>query len=115
MARAYADYSREAVGIVVVQQGRIRRAYRKEGHLPPLAVPYGSSVPFESVYWSANWIPGQASDPEQCDPNLWLRDADVGSVETLQEQVLGQSNGYALIMLLAELADEDDEATAPRW
>jgi hypothetical protein len=43
-----------------------------------------------------------------------LGDADARKVASMTEQVLHQQNGFALLMLHAELADEDDEVR-PHW
>ena len=62
------------------------------------------------------------TDADVCDPLVWLEPKDAARVEQMTEQVLGQQNGYALIMLHMVMADEDQDERlpsegkwAPRW
>jgi len=55
------------------------------------------------------------SKVEECEPWLWVREPDDRTVATLTEQVLGQRNGFSLLMLVAELRDEDEFETRQRW
>jgi Zn-dependent peptidase ImmA (M78 family) len=113
LARAYSEYTREAVAIIVIHQGRVARSYRKEPNFPWIAVSPGQSVPRGSVYHASQ--PGAtASSLSECEADLWLGDADARKVASMTEQVLHQQNGFALLMLHAELADEDDEVR-PHW
>jgi hypothetical protein len=107
MGRAYADHSREAVAIIVIHEGRIARSYRRQGNFPWIAVSRGQSVPRASIYHSA-LLPGAASLAEDCDPELWLGEADARKAVSITEQVLHQQKGFALLMLHAELVDEDE-------
>jgi Zn-dependent peptidase ImmA (M78 family) len=108
LARAYADYTREAVAIIVIHKGRIARSYRNEKNFPWLAVSRGQSVPAESIYHAGQ--PRAAPPPaEECDADLWLGEAEARRVASMTEQVLHQQNGFALLMLHAHLVDEDDE------
>lgn len=109
LARAYVEYSREPVAIVVIRNDRILRIYRNARNFPWIDTSPGQSVPAGSIYHSDPRSPGRASAAEACDPILWLSDADARKVESLTEQVLGQQNGFALLMLHAEMADEDFE------
>ena len=42
---------------------------------------------------------------EECDPETWLSEYNAARVEVLSEQVLGQSNSYATVLLHAQVAD----------
>ena len=44
----------------------------------------------------------------ECEPTCWLGERDARLVELLTEQVLIQRDGFALLMLQAELRDEDE-------
>jgi hypothetical protein len=56
------------------------------------------------------------SPAEECDPALWIRNSDERRVSSLTQQMLGQENGFALLMLLAETVDEDEaEHGRGRW
>lgn len=114
MARAYADYTREAVAIVVIRNGCVLRAYRNPANFPALAVWRGQPVPSGSLA-GTTFQPGQVSNVEECEPGLWVREPDHRTVEALTEQVLGQREGFSLLMLVAELRDEEELETRGRW
>jgi hypothetical protein len=107
MARAYADYTREAVAIAVIRNGCVLRTYRNTKNFPPLAVWRGQPIPSGSLAGNT-FQPGQVSDVEECEPGLWVREPDHRMVEALTEQVLGQRDGFSLLMLVAELRDEEE-------
>ncbi|MFM6931088.1 MAG: hypothetical protein ACKOUT_02455, partial [Novosphingobium sp.] len=65
-----------------------------------------SPVPAGSIYYDRRLLPGDMSSPEECDPELWLGTSAARKVEVLTEQVLGQKNGFAILMLHAEMRDD---------
>ena len=109
LARAYAEYSREAVAIVVIRDSRILRIYRSVRNFPWIDVSPGQSVPVGSSHHSGPRSSGHISPAQECEPTLWLSEADARKVETLTEQVLRQQDGFALLMLYAEMVDEDSD------
>ena len=117
MGRAYADYSREAVAIVVIRNGKVMRHYRNVRTFPFISVSTGQSVPVGSLYHSIGLRPGEASPTEECERGIWIGERDEHRVGTLTEQLLGQENGFSLLMLLAELKEEDEDEDGPpeRW
>jgi len=116
MARAYADYSREAVAIVVIRNGRVVRLNRNIRNFPFICVAPGAAVPTGSIYHALDLRPGEASSFEECDPGSWIGERDERKVSSLAEQVLAQANGFALLMLLAETVEEiEDEDAQERW
>lgn len=115
LARAYAEYSREPVAIVVIRNDRILRLYRNASNFPRIDASPGQAVPAGSIFHSEPRSPGRVSATQECDPILWLSDAEARKVEALTEQVLGQQNGFALLMLHAELADEDTDPLTEVW
>lgn len=114
MARAYADYTRAAVAIAAIRGGCVLRTYRNAANFPALAVWRGQPVPSGSLA-ATTFQPGQVSNVEECEPSLWVREPDDRTVEALTEQVLGQREGFALLMLVAELKDEEEFEARPRW
>lgn len=108
MARAYVEFSREAVAIVVISSGRVSHHYRNDRKFPWIAVSSGNAVPDESIYHDGPCPPGKITQVEECEPELWLGPSGTRKVEVLTEQVLHQENGFALIMLHAEILDVDD-------
>ena len=114
MARAYADYTRQAIAIAVIRNGRVLRTYRNVANFPALAVWRGQPVPSGSLAGTA-FQPGQVSNVEECEPQLWVREPDDRTVGALTEQVLGQKEGFSLLMLVAQLRDEEEFETRHRW
>ena len=114
MARAYADYTREAVAIAVIRNGCVLRTYRNAANFPPLAVWRGRPVPSGSLA-GKTFQPGQVSNVEECEPGLWVREPDDRTVQALTEQVLGQREGFSLLMLVAELHEEEEFETRRPW
>lgn len=112
MARAYAEYTRTAVAIAVIRNGHVLRTYRNAANFPPLAVWRYQPVPSGSLS-EATVRPGQVSDVEECEPGLWVRAPEDRTVEALTEQVLGQREDFSLLMLVAELKDEEEFETRP--
>ena len=108
MARAYVDTSREAVAVIVIRDGRVLRYYRNDRHFPWIAAQQGMLVPDQSAYHLGMRYPGAVSQAEECDPEVWLGSSAARKVEVLTEQVLEQQNGHALVMLHAELCEDDD-------
>jgi len=114
MARAYANYTRESVAIAVIRNGCVLRTYRNAANFPALAVWRGQPVPSGSLA-ETTFQPGQVSNVEGCEPGLWVREPDDRTVEALTEEVLGQRDGFSLLMLVAELRDEDELETRRHW
>lgn len=107
MARAYVDASREAVAIVVIKDATVLRHYRKDGNFPWIEVSPGMPVPAESIYHDGVRYAGEVSQTEDCPAEVWLGGSAARKIDNLTEQVLEQQNGYALLMLHAELRDDD--------
>ena len=114
MARAYAEHSREAVAIVVIRNGRVLRVYRNATHFPALAIWKGQPVPAGSLARIA-LQPGQISNVDECETSVWVREPEDRTVAALTEQVLGQRDGFSLLMLVAELHDEEELETRHHW
>ena len=103
MARAWVDAHREPVAVLVVHRGQVIRRYRNED-FPWLPVGTGR-LPAESIS-VLELTPGSFSETEEIDPSVWLSERDAERTLSLTEQVLCQRDGYALILLQAELDDE---------
>ena len=54
-------------------------------------------------------MPGEYSATEEIEPDVWLGERDAIKVLALTEQVLVQRNRFAMILLLAEMDEENDE------
>jgi len=108
-ARAYAQYHDETLAVLIVKDGMVSRVYRDRARFPSLAVTAGSAVPRKSLLSRATRYLHRASDIVEARAELWLESEWGRSLPQLYEQVFFQQNGFALIMLWAEVADEEDE------
>ena len=105
MARAWVDAYRAPVAVIVAHAGRVLRQYRSDdfpwlpdrrGQRLPYGSPAASALPPVGIYWPI----------EEIEPDLWLAERDLARTLVLTEQVLGQRDGYALILLQAELGED---------
>ena len=104
MARSYAEALRETLAVVILRNGRVDRIYRPDD-FPWIEPRPGQDVPEDSIAFGHRLLPGEISEMEECDPETWLSEYNAARVEVLSEQVLGQSNSYATVLLHAQVAD----------
>jgi len=107
MARAMTEHDRRSLAVIIVANGRVVRMYRNAELFPWIDAQWGSGVPTGSAWHERAWQPGEVSQVEECEPEVWLSTSSARRVEVLTEQVLGQVNGRAMILLHAELAGDD--------
>jgi Zn-dependent peptidase ImmA (M78 family) len=108
-ARAYAQYNEEPIAVAVANNGRIDKIYRDITRFPRLAVKSGDAVPANSLLFHAARQLDHPSTIAEARAELWL-ESDWGKpLPGLYEQVFFQQNGFALILLWAELAEEEEE------
>lgn len=114
-ARAFATYHDEPVAIVISKDGKIDKVYRNLTRFPRMSVWVGQPVPQASQFHKASRaIPGPSA-LNQVGAAAWLESEWGKPLPELFEQVLLQQSGYALILLWAELPEEEevnDERTA---
>ncbi|ODP38706.1 ImmA/IrrE family metallo-endopeptidase [Sphingomonas turrisvirgatae] len=108
MARAYVEAHREPIAVVILQHGRIQRMYRDQANFPWLAPRIGHTVPDGSIAHAHQVKVAELTDAEECEPDVWFNERDARRVDVLTEQLLGQQNGFAMLLLHAELIDEDE-------
>ena len=106
MARTYVDASRETIAIIILQHGKIRRVYRGDRDFPRIALWIGQPVPKGSIACDNNLQPGELSESEECELDVWLDLGPATRVEVLTEQVLGQAKGFAMVLLHAEMVED---------
>ncbi len=106
MARAYVDAHRETLALLVAKDGRLVQVHRPDD-FPWIAPRIGEVVPIGSIANDLSLSPGQMSQLEECEPQTWLGPSAARRVELLSEQVFAQNDGWAMILLHAEL-DEDE-------
>lgn len=107
MARAYVDASRETITVLILHRGLVTRVYRNSD-FPWIDVRIGQLVPSDSIA-SAARPAASMSELEECDPAIWLSERDARRTELLLEQVLGQANEFAMVLLHVELSDPEDD------
>ncbi|MEO5494656.1 MAG: ImmA/IrrE family metallo-endopeptidase [Sphingomonas sp.] len=108
MARSYVEAHREALAVILLKHDRIVRIYRNERLFPWIVPRVGDVIPAGSMASSSELHPGQFSQVEECDPGTWLGDSGTRRVELLTEHLLAQRDGFAMLLLHAELGDEDE-------
>ncbi|MGE3745556.1 MAG: ImmA/IrrE family metallo-endopeptidase [Sphingomonadaceae bacterium] len=119
LASQYVIYHREAVAIIQTRDGKVVRSYRDPKKFPWIEVATNQPVPPGSALHHSLGLPGTISDIEECEPDLWLSASAARTVASMTEQALWQRGGYALIMLHADIVDEEDrdrdEGHERRW
>ena len=102
MTRSYVDAHRETLALVVVRHGKIEQVHRSDD-FPWIEPRIGDPVPADSVAQLCLPPPGSVTEVEECEPETWLGANASRKVEVLNEQVLSQRDGYATVLLHAEL------------
>lgn len=108
-ARTYAQYHDELVAIIVVKNGNADKIYRDPVRFPYMSVKVGSPVPRQSVFHRAPKTLDAPSAIEEVAPETWLQSDWGKRLPKLYEQVFFQQDGFALLMLWAEPAEEEEE------
>lgn len=118
MARAFVDHARQSLAVVVVKDRKVLHIYRHERSFPWLEIRRGDQVPADSIWHQRNLLPGDCTDIEECEAETWLSVREASKVDVMTEQAMGQGNGFGLVLLQAELRDEDGDglrATDEAW
>jgi Zn-dependent peptidase ImmA (M78 family) len=108
-ARSYAQYHDEAVAIVVANDGKIDKIYRKVTRFPTPTVKKGDPVPPSSLLFKKRPDLGGPSEIVETPAGPWIESEWGKALPTLYEQVFFQQGGFALIMLWAEIVDGDED------
>ena len=102
MARSYVDAHGETLALLVVRDGKIAQAHRPND-FPWIAPKISEAVPQGSVFHEQPLRPGELSEMEECDPEVWLGTSAARKVDILSEQILAQRDDWAMVLLHAEL------------
>jgi IrrE N-terminal-like domain len=108
MARAYALYGEHILAFVFTKAGKVLFSV-KHFKFPFIAAGSGATVPQGSLLRRNGAWPGAASDLRECLPGIWIDVARGERAPTLYEQILGQRDQFAIVMLWLEPAEEEDE------
>lgn len=76
MARAYVDASREPIAVLILHKQIVTRVYRN-ADFPWISARIGQPVPHGSIASDLR-LPRSMSEPEECDPEIWLSERDCG-------------------------------------
>ena len=107
-ARAYAQYHEQPIAVAVVKDGNVLRIY-KNLKFPKVSLSNGSPVPRNSLFHFAVARGAELSDITENGAELWIESQWGKRLPTLYEQVFFQQEGFALLMLWVELAEDDEE------
>ena len=105
MARGYVETSRHTLAAIVTRHRRVERIYRLPDVFPWIEPGRGAEVPFDSIAADDPLAARGISEIVECDPDVWLSENAARSVEVLTEQVMWQSQEYAMVLLHADLGD----------
>src|SRR3569832_313913 len=114
-ARSFALYHSEAVAVIVTKDGLIDRIYRNFTRFPAHCVRQGDPVPPSSILFRAKRQIEHPTDLVEARSEFWLETEWGKRFPPLYEQVFFQSGGFALLMLWAEIREDegkDDERTS---
>lgn len=107
-ARAYAEYHEQPIAVAVIKDGIVQRIYRNT-RFPRICVNYGDPVPRKSLF---HHQPASKTNPSSIQENgaeLWIESEWGKKLPTLYEQIFIQQEGFALLMLWAEIPEDDEE------
>ncbi len=104
-ARAFVEYNPETIAIIIARDGKFVRAY-KNIQFPWIILNTGDPIPAISLLHSYR-DRGHASDSDSTDSEYWVDTYGGRQVSAMYEQILLQSNGFAMIQLKVLQPDED--------
>jgi hypothetical protein len=108
MANAYAQYHGAILAFVFTKGGRVIFPY-KHLNFPFITVRKGEPVPNGSLLKRSAPRRGIASDICECIPDIWINVERGKPAPQLYEQVLGQRDDFAIVMLWLEPPNNDDD------
>lgn len=105
-ARSYAQYHDQKIAIVVVKDELVKRVYRNGG-FPRLGVRSGQKVPRDSGLHHMHQEGGAISRMRQISGEHWLETNWGERIPNTYEQVMLQSGGWAMILLWADVLEDE--------
>lgn len=104
MARSYVEAHRANIAVIILHNGNVDRIYRPDA-FPWIEPSLKQPVPADSLAATSQLAPGELTAIEECDPDVWFGERTAGRIDVATEQVLGQSGGYAMVLLRIEGED----------
>ena len=101
MARSYVEAHQASIAIIILRDGRVDRIYRPDT-FPWIEPTIGEPVPTDSLAAISQLAPREFTDIEECEADVWFSAHNAARIEVTTEQVLGQSRGYAMVLLRVE-------------
>jgi hypothetical protein len=108
MARAYSQYHEEILAFVFTKDGKVLFSF-KHLKFPFITVANGHVVPQGSLLKRIGARKGAVSEICECVPDIWINVDRGRPAPKLYEQVLGQRDDFAIVMLWLEIPDDEDE------
>lgn len=102
MARTYIEVHGQPAAIAIVRNGFLERAYRSDD-FPWIEPRVGQAIPLGTVTRLAGSSSGSFIEIEECDREGWFSTRNAGRCEALTEQMFVQEDGFAMVLLHAEL------------
>jgi Zn-dependent peptidase ImmA (M78 family) len=107
VSRSYVNFRDELLAAVITHHGVIQRIYRKSG-FPKFTAQEGYRVDPASLLHRRQHLQGQPSGVEETNASIWLEVEWGRPAPRVYEQVLLQRDGYATILIEAEVPEEPD-------
>lgn len=104
MARSYVDAHRATTALLILRHGQLERSYRPAG-FPWITPNLKTPIPQGSLAEGYDPRPRELTAIETCEPEVWFDERTAASIDGVTEQLLGQSDGYAMLLLRVEGED----------
>lgn len=104
MARSYVEAHRARVAVIILRDGCVDRIYRPDT-FPWIEASIRQPVPTDSLAASCQLAPRELTPIEESEPDVWFGERAAARIDVATEQVLGQSGGYAMVLLRVEGED----------
>lgn len=113
-SRRFLDLHGDPCAVVFSQAGKVRYALSRGG-FPYIDLKQGHPIPRDSLTKLFTGAPGDISEQEETEPDLWIGSGEARNWD-MWEEVLIQEGGYRMTLLIAEKnLREQDDFYEERW